>query len=228
MKRPKESELYPIVERWLRRRYRCFATAINSGIKYSRIDVVGVRDIGGDLSGEVESIAVEVKRGTEPFATASGQALGYSVYVNRVYLADFRDKPFNLDETAIASHLGIGLIQISGTKCTETLSSPYYHPLTRLNLSLMERLSLGSCRLCGSLFRLGKESKGRYSKLARENLKQAFNEDKGLMFWNREVAERKARLGLRSSKDGGTFERRFICPDCVENVLAEFELYKGK
>lgn len=94
MRKPREKSLYPLVERWLKRHYRCFATGINTGLRYSRIDVVGVRDVGGDLSGEVESIVVEVKRGTEPFATASGQALGYRVYVNRIYLADYRLSPF--------------------------------------------------------------------------------------------------------------------------------------
>jgi hypothetical protein len=60
--KPKESKLYPIVERWLRKHHHCFKTATNKGIKYSRIDVIGVRDVGGDLSGEIETISVEVKR----------------------------------------------------------------------------------------------------------------------------------------------------------------------
>ena len=91
--------------------FRCFATATNTGLAYSRPDVTGVRDIGGDLSGEVESIIIEVKRGgSQSFATASGQALGYRVYANRVYLAEARAKTFNADEIQIASHRGIGLI----------------------------------------------------------------------------------------------------------------------
>ncbi len=43
--------------------FLCFKTGLNTGLKYGRIDVVGVRDIGDDLSGEVEIIAIEVKRG---------------------------------------------------------------------------------------------------------------------------------------------------------------------
>jgi hypothetical protein len=61
-------------------------------LRFGRIDVIGIRDIGGDLSGEVETVAVEVKRGSTPFANACGQTYGYSVYANRVYLADLRDK----------------------------------------------------------------------------------------------------------------------------------------
>jgi hypothetical protein len=42
------------------------------------------------------------------------------------------------------------------------------------------------------------------------------------MFWNREVAERKRRLGIRGSKeDDTTWERRFFCPDCVGAVLKQ-------
>ena len=44
-----EKELYPNVERWLKRRFRCFQTAIDKGLQHSRIDVVGLRDSGGVL-----------------------------------------------------------------------------------------------------------------------------------------------------------------------------------
>lgn len=207
----------------MKRHFQCFATATNTGLLYSRPDVTGVRDIGGDLSGEIESIIIEVKRGNQPFATASGQALGYRVYANRVYLADIRAKDFTPEEFQIASHLGIGLIQIKGKTCTEVLSSPSYKPITRLNLALLEKLALGQCQLCGSVFNIG-EAKRRFSKLARENVKRAIDLERGLMFWNREVADRKRKLGIRVSKEGGTYERRFICPDCVSSVLSHFKL----
>jgi hypothetical protein len=100
----------------------------------SRIDIVGIRDTGGDLSGEVETIAVEVKRGSFPFANACGQTLGYNVYANRVYLADLRAAPFTATELHIASHLGIGLIQIKADKCIEVISSPVCKPMQRLSL----------------------------------------------------------------------------------------------
>ena len=208
----------------MKRHFRCFDSGINTGLKFSRVDVVGVRDVGGDLSGEVESIVIEVKRGTEPFATASGQALGYRVYANRVYLADYRSTPFTHDEIHIASHLGIGLILINGAKCSEVLSSPHYRPITKLNLALMEKLALGSCQVCNSTFKIG-ESKNAWANLSRENLRLAINKNKGVMFWNRELAKRKNRLGLKVTKDGSTHERRFICPDCVESVFSKFKLH---
>jgi hypothetical protein len=42
------------------------------------------------------------------------------------------------------------------------------------------------------------------------------------MFWNRELAARKHKFGVRRAKDGGTYERRFICPDCVAYVFTQF------
>jgi len=222
-----EKVLYPLVERWLRRHFGCFATAINRGLRYGRIDVIGVRDIGGDLSGEVETIAVEVKRGSSPFANACGQTLGYSVYANRVYLADVCESSFSRDEVHIASHLGIGLIQIKGRSCRESLSSPYYRPQTKMNLLLLEALRLGQCQLCGSCFAIGTKDpvQNRFSRVCREDFAKAFDSDKGLIFWNREVAARKHKLKLRVSKNGSTFERRYLCPDCVEHVFASFALH---
>lgn len=218
----KEAELYERVEKWMKGHFRCFATATNTGLAYSRPDVTGVRDIGGDLSGEVESIIIEVKRGdSEPFATASGQALGYRVYANRVYLAEARLKTFNADEIQIASHLGIGLIWIKGRGCSEVLSSPSYAPITRLNRLLLEKLALGHCQLCGSVFRIGEEPKKKFSNLTREKIDKAIELERGVMFWNREVADRKRRLGIRNGADETTYERRFICPDCVSSVLSQ-------
>lgn len=219
MKIPPESDQYPIVERWIKQRKHCFKTAINKGLRYSHADVVGVRDIGGELSGDVETIIVEVKRGTEAFATASGQTLGYNVYANRVYLADQRAKTFTQDEIQIASHLGIGLIHIRGTRCSEVLSSPFYNPIRRFNLALLENLGLGRCQLCGSFFRIGTNEK-RFGNLEREDVKKAVDKEKGLVFWNEEVSARKDKLRIRPNPQGLVFDRRFICRICVDKLLA--------
>ena len=98
-KQARESDLYEIVGKWIAKHFRCFKTSENVGLRYSRADVLGVREVGGRLSGEVETIIVEVKRGSQPFATASGQGAGYSFYANRVYLADQREDDFTQSET---------------------------------------------------------------------------------------------------------------------------------
>ena len=215
----RESELYPVVERWMRKHFCCFKTVIDKGLKYGRIDVLGVRDVGGDLSGEIETIAVEVKKGVTPFAKASGQTLGYRVYANRVYLADLRRESFTTDEVHIASNLGIGLIQIKCKTCREMLSSPHYNQITKLNLMLLESVAVGKCQLCASFFEIG-GLKNRFSNLTRENLKQAVVKEKGLMFWNYEAAYRKNEFNKRRAKSETVHERRYICPECVSVLFS--------
>ena len=218
-----ERDLYPIVARWLETQRKCFKVAINTGLRHGRIDVVGIKDVGGDLSGEIETVSIEVKRESAPFATATGQALGYKVFANRIYLAEQRPKAFSQEEVEIAGHLGVGLIRITGTKCHEELSSPHYRPITRMNLLLIEKLGLGVCQLCGTVFATGQDSKrDRYSNLHREDLIKAFNDERGLIFWNTELGDRKHRSGVRKTRDDKTYERRFFCPDCVRDVLGQF------
>ena len=219
-----EIKLYPLVERWMKKHFLCFKTAINKGLKHGRIDVIGIRDIGSSLSGEIEVISIEVKRGSEAFATASGQALGYKIYANRVYLADVRNNSFSHDEITIASHLGIGLIQIKNGKCSEILSSPLYTPMVSHNLSLIERMALGKCQLCHSFFELGDmtshTSKFR-GNVSRGTLDYAVEHEKGFMFWNWEVADRKNKIGIKPLKDDTTYERRYVCPECVLNFFRD-------
>jgi hypothetical protein len=218
MRNRRENLIYPVVERWVKRHFLCFKTATNTGLRHSRVDVIGIRDVGGDLSGQVHTIAVEVKKEGSPFATASGQTLGYNVYANRVYLAELRKEAFSFEEMDIASHLGIGLIQIQNRKCIEVLSSPFYTPIRRLNLLLLDQLGLGRCQLCESFFETG-GIKRKYANMTREDVQKAIEKGKGLIFWNYEVAARKHKLGIRVAQDT-TYERRFICPECVAQLLA--------
>ncbi|HEX4123322.1 MAG TPA: hypothetical protein VHY37_01245 [Tepidisphaeraceae bacterium] len=219
---PLEKDSYKPVARWLTRHFSCFESAKNRGLRLGRIDVIGLRDVGGDLSGDIEVVAIEVKRGKTPFANACGQTFGYSVYANRIYLADQRSISFTQEEIFIASHLGIGLIQIKGGKCIEVLSSPYYDPIAKMQLGLLESLGFGRCQLCGSVFQIGyPESGNMFSNLCKENIKRAIDKDRGILFWNREVADRKRRMGIRGKKgETTTYERRFICPNCVETIIA--------
>jgi hypothetical protein len=224
MRNRREKAIYPLVAKWVRKHFHCFKTEIDKGLRYSRVDVIGVRDVGGELSGEVQTIAVEVKRKGQPFATTSGQTLGYNVYANRVYLAEARKEPFSPDEMDIASHLGIGLIQIRDHTCIEVLSSPFYTPIRRLNLRLLETLGLGRCQLCDSFFEMG-DTKNPWSNVIGDEeacyaVEKAIKEEKGLMFWSLKVAERKRKLGLTTAPKDFTDERRFICPECVKGILA--------
>lgn len=216
-KRPKETELYPRLASWLKRSYGCFATAVNIGPRYSRVDVVGIRDVGGELSGEVETIAIEVKNGSQPFATTTGQARGYSVYANRVYLAEWRSGGFTRDEIDIASHLGVGLIDVRSRAINECLSSPYHNPVPRLQLSVFERMGYGPCCVCGCVVQVGSgEHRYSFTKMSRASISKAAKTDRGLVFWNHEVGQRKR---VEDKRRKTTRERRFLCADCVANLF---------
>ena len=73
-----EQELYSSVESFAQSRLSCFSTAVDTGLRAGRIDVVGLRDTGGNLEGSGEVIAIEVKRGQQPFLTAIGQAASWT------------------------------------------------------------------------------------------------------------------------------------------------------
>jgi hypothetical protein len=216
-KRERESDLYPRLSRWLRSSYACFATRHNLGLKHSRVDVVGIRDVGGDLSGAVETIAIEVKRGTQPFATTTGQARGYTVYADRVYLADRRREGFSRAELDIAGALGVGLIHIGPRSCREVLSSPRHDPIPRMQLRVFEKMGYGRCCICQCLFEIGSGAFDyNFSNLSRAGIIKAAERQKGFIFWNNAVGGRKI---PKSRESGVSWERRFICKDCVENVF---------
>lgn len=216
-----EKEYYPIVAKWLERQYNCFKTEINTGLGNSRADVAGLRDTGGDLSGEIETIVIEVKRDTEAFATASGQTFGYTIYANRVYLADKREFGFTSDEIMIANHLGIGLIQIDkNNKCQEVLTSPFYKPLTKFYKQFLKKLGYASCQFCDTYFKIGTDT-NRQGKVTRENIKKAINEDRGLMFWHRELNDRKNKFKKATRNKELTYEVRFLCGECTNLLFSD-------
>lgn len=211
-----EFDYYPILENWMKIHFRCFKTGINVGTSYSRADVVGVRGTGGENSVEIELIVVEVKRGKEPFATASGQAAGYSVYANRVYLADVREGGFTPSEREIASNLGVGLIAITKKRPKEILSSREHKPIARMWFEMARKLNLFQCRICGSFV----EVEAGYRNLTRDNVLKAIKAQTGLIYWHEEVADRKKKLKLARHGSENSHERRIVCGECVSTLLA--------
>ena len=86
--------------------------------------------------------------------------------------------------------------------------------MIKLNAQLLEKMRLGKCQLCESYIEIGDE-KSRYTHVVREKLNKAIEDEKGVIFWNREIGERKGKHGVRSGKEGATYERRFLCSECV-------------
>lgn len=199
----------------MKSRFGCFKVDTNVGKSLGRIDIAGLRDAGGDLSGLVEMIGIEVKNGSQPFLKTCGQARGYSVYAHRVFVADYRADGFSLDEQDVASALGVGLIQIRRQGCKEVLSSPRYEPLEGYYLPLVERMGYGFCVFCKCCFATGNTGRRGYdqTRLTRRSILNAVEHDRGLMFWNYEAGKRK--LGERK---GTSHERRYLCPECVQAI----------
>lgn len=63
----REESLYDGVEEFLQGTKNCFVTGQKKKSGVGEVDVVGVRDVGGDLSGEVEVLIVEVKKSSSNF-----------------------------------------------------------------------------------------------------------------------------------------------------------------
>ena len=209
---------YPLVQQFLKKRFACFDTAVNRGTRYGRVDVVGVRDLGGTLSGAFELIAVEVKGGGQPFATAAGQAYGYSVYAERCYLADCRDsKPaFSRQEVDIAASLGVGLLAIRASgRVAEVLASPRHTPMVSMRDQLLYKLGYATCTVCGSAFKHGGGIK-RDETTTIDYVKKALRDKRAFVYWLPEVYARK---GGRDPERNP--ERRYICRDCVWNLYDE-------
>lgn len=221
---PPEKELYPRVAGWLKKQFGCFATAINTGPRHGRLDVVGLRDIGGNLSGRSEVISVEVKRGTQPFATSAGQAYGYSVYAERCYLAEWRSSSpsFREGEVAIAGRLGIGLLALRPNgRIQQVLSSPLHEPLDGLRLEVIQKMGYAQCAVCRSMFKSGTTDWRKHvqrSGFHKGSLTKAVEGSKGFVYWLNEVAERDPAARVRNMY----YVRRYLCPDCVYSLFRDF------
>lgn len=210
--------------------FGCWETAQTAGPLLGRIDVVGVREFGGDLAGRSEVIAIEVKGGNQPFATSAGQAYGYSVMADRCYLADYRarSKPwFNESEVLVAGRLGIGLIAITGAgRMVEVLTAPPHQPIEHLRAVVLDKMGLSTCSLCGTVFR--RTSRDAPTSLhfvrraGRRAVPRAVDEEKGLVWWLYEQASERD-----SKQRQNVYSRRYLCPDCVAGLFSHKALTEG-
>ncbi len=200
--------------------FGCWETRIKTNVRdVGEIDVLGVRYLGGDLSGQSELIAVEVKPSTSRFAVSAGQAHGYSVVADRCYLAAVCEE-FSPAQVMIAGRLGVGLIRIwqtaaGQTRFREVLTAPANQPVEELRLQAAERLGLAQCSLCQTLFRRYLDKPEDYKRVHRSQgaggLDTAAAADKGLVWW---LFEQAAEFG-RIAPGDTTYLRRYLCPACT-------------
>ena len=218
----KEKDLYPSMERWVESKFGCFETASNTGTEYGRVDVLGLRQTPGDHSADTDLICVEVKRGTQPFLNALGQAVGYSIYGNYCYLADYRPKdPYSDIERGIAEQLGVGLIRIQDISNIELISTARRcAPIENFKLKIADQMGFVRCTICATFFPRSRNNKGKYdwdllqkdtNKI--EKMITSVNDGKGLVFWPKDASKNDKSHNLRHSDDLN-YNRRFMCNTC--------------
>lgn len=228
-----ERDLYPSVERFLRRKLGCFHTAQNVGLGANRIrgniDVVGLRHVGGDLRGDIEVIGCEVKD-DEPFLKSAGQALAYGVMAHRCYLAAVDD--FNTVQRRVAEHLGIGLMSISTgarPKCREVQSAPAVAVIPAYCDELVEQMGYVQCALCRSFFQASDErgklmtSDHIVRHAARRTAADARDAEKGFAYWIDHAWETRTdeRTQRRLARTDSIYDRRYLCASCLRAMLPE-------
>jgi len=214
-KRFNEQVLYAYVEDFLKGEiFGCFKAEQRIGTSFIGIaDVVGVREIGGDVRGDIEVIAVEVKSSPRIFGKILGQALGYSLFAHKCYLAvrltDY--KHFSLEQKELATRLGVGLIEIkkfrSDWKCFHVLSSKNHSPHPHQMETLLRRgLGVIRCGFCGIFVDMEGEKITDSWDVARE-------EGKMYLMWRK--PKRKLLFSRRKKQD---WRRLYVCKDCVEEL----------
>jgi hypothetical protein len=214
-KRFDERVLYPYVEDFLKgESFGCFKTSQRVGTSFIGLaDVVGVREVGGDVRGDIEVISVEVKSSTRTFGKILGQALGYSLFAHKCYLAVRLTsyKHLSLEQKELATRLGVGLIEIrkhrSGWKCFHILSSKNHSPHPHQMETLLRRgLGVIRCSFCGIFIDIEGEKITDSWDVARE---------KGKIYLMWRKPNRKLLFSRRRKED---WRRLYICKDCVEEL----------
>ena len=205
----KEEDYYKPVERFLRDDFGCFDTFQKTGPKYvGYADVLGIRDVGGRFCGDIEVISVEVKTSTYNFVKSLGQALGYSLFSHRCYLAiPMRySEQYSSEHREMASHLGVGLIEIRAGECTEMLTSSPHQPINSLLLGTLDYIAYGKCSVCGALVKVREDWT--------RDLERAGYDEGTMFYYTKKIVGRPVTFS-RQKKPGRYV---YICHDCVQKL----------
>ena len=200
-----EKSLYPRIEKFLLNTLKCNWVLSELGSNdVGRVDVVGIKSFKDRFSNRYEIIGVEVKPKTFHFGKKIGQALAYSLFANRVYLACHEE--FSQSQIELASRLGVGLIQIkSKAGCSEVIGSKIFDPDREKMLNLLTKMSLAECMLCNSLIDLEKN----YS----NNLPRAISRGIPFEFYRKIDAQYAPSY---KGKKKIIFQWLYVCPSCLK------------
>ncbi|MHA2135905.1 MAG: hypothetical protein ACW99J_18765, partial [Candidatus Thorarchaeota archaeon] len=211
----RESDLYPPISSFLTRHFRCFATGESRGSGHvGRADVVGVRDLGGKTMPDIEMIAVEVKWSTRNFCKNLGQALGYSLFADKCYLAIPLDKgkSFTLEEKEMATHIGVGLINCGGKRIREVLASKSHNPIASLRTRVLWNVGYTLCGICGNAVEIPDEGYGETKKI------DLVREEGRVLYYSHRLLDggKPRKLLFADKSDRPQPKYTYVCPDCLE------------
>lgn len=155
-----EKEYYLTVKGYIADKFNCIGISVNKGhLALGLVDVVGAYDTSSDVLNDAEVVVVEVKTTTNSFGKSLGQALGYSIFGERCYLAvTFHgDNTFTKEQEYIANHLGVGLIRIPvdlngrplRAKFEIVLSSKKHEPVQGQKYNMLAAIGITKCCICG-------------------------------------------------------------------------------
>jgi len=154
-----EDEYYPSVETYIGKKFNCIKTGTTKGnTSLGYADVIGAYETSSQYHTDIEVIVVEVKTTTKSFGKSLGQALGYSIYGERCYLAVVftDDETFSDEQQYMAGHLGVGLIKIlvdsygkpKKSKIEMVLSSEKHESIPGQKLFLLHSIGITECYHC--------------------------------------------------------------------------------
>lgn len=222
---PREASLYKGVERFTKKSLGCQFVKQQVGTRLGKIDVAGVRELRGDFESDVEVVAIEVKEERAAFLNAIGQAVAYSVYAHRCYLAIRRRRgnSFTTEECQVAAQFGVGLIEIGSGKFSMPVTSRRFSPEDRNVLQIIHRLSLFRCSLCRAVYEDTDRSDVNQSGQIdlpgnpkyRGQLSRILKKGKHARYYLYNLHHQ------RDDQRQYVYDRRYLCQDCI-SIFASF------
>lgn len=165
-----ESDLYPIVVNYLLDKMKCLDARKTVGPQLvGSADAFGIKDIGGRYNSAMIGYAIEVKEKPRPFGKRIGQALGYSLFSHRCYLAV--PTKFTEEQIEMANRLGVGLLEIKTKEetCMERLTAQHHQPIEGLFSHAVYRLGYVQCKMCGEFVKITSRTRKSSVKSLKDN-----------------------------------------------------------
>ena len=162
----------------------------------------------------MNAFKVEVKLSTSNFGKLLEQALGYSLFAHKCYLAIpmRRREWFTSEQRELATRLGVGLIEIRGRRamqCAEVLSSQYHERIDALTLRALWNMNYFMCALCGTMTAA---RGGQFTTKVRDAIR-----NRKMLYFNKLMLDGKRirTLMFKRTSENRMHKTTFVYPACV-------------